>query len=683
MAALVVPQSRSHRRFYSELCRIFGMLGVECSEARASLTLTALRLIFRRLCTHAGATHPIEAHCRTESAALQPGWTEAVTTLLDQWEWGQGGEGWLGADVLGYVFEQSLARKELGAYFTAPDVAAYICRSTLLPRLIESVGELPDLRRLAGSESVSRYLPTSVRQAEALPLESRFEWHRRQLRQERTAAAFAAGRIATAGDCLTWNLDLLRIALDCIERSPDAAYVRRWEEALSTIRVLDPTCGSGDFLLAAYDLLALLGQACRSVGHAIPGTAPFDPLARLYGVDVLPGAVEVTRMRLYLRAAEYGGLVTTPNLISADFLAAGPGEPGPFRSAEGEEVRFDAAIGNPPYVGCVAEREQYRQRGYETTAGGNLYALVMERSLSLLAARGRLGMIVPISSVSVSEFGPLVRLLADGSSWVSTYSNRPAKLFEGVEQRLAIWLTAPDGPPRLHVSSYQHWWREERPYLFDRLHYCESALHGHHPMPAKTGCPVAERILQRIAAHQGCLGELVSPGEHGVWLHDGPTYWVRALPFRPNEAQVSKRSSHYHRLPAADAAATMLLSAVLSSGTFYLYYKWTSNCRDLGQKDWSHFPLDRLPTELRAELAECGSRLAETLRVTAARRTRVYPSGQVTYEEYYPAHAKEILDEIDRVLARHYGFDDEELEYILNYDLKYRMGRHDTEHDEH
>ncbi len=36
--------------------------------------------------------------------------------------------------------------------------------------------------------------------------------------------------------------------------------------------------------------------------------------------------------------------------------------------------------------------------------------------------------------------------------------------------------------------------------------------------------------------------------------------------------------------------------------------------------------------------------------------------------------AKPVIDEIDRVLAKHYGFTDEELDYIINYDIKYRMG---------
>jgi hypothetical protein len=44
----------------------------------------------------------------------------------------------------------------------------------------------------------------------------------------------------------------------------------------------------------------------------------------------------------------------------------------------------------------------------------------------------------------------------------------------------------------------------------------------------------------------------------------------------------------------------------------------------------------------------------------------------------YPSKSKPILDEIDRELARHYGFAAAELDFILNYDIKYRLGR-DTE----
>lgn len=40
---------------------------------------------------------------------------------------------------------------------------------------------------------------------------------------------------------------------------------------------------------------------------------------------------------------------------------------------------------------------------------------------------------------------------------------------------------------------------------------------------------------------------------------------------------------------------------------------------------------------------------------------------------------KPIIDEIDRLLAKHYGFTPEELDFIINYDIKYRMGAEEEE----
>lgn len=47
---------------------------------------------------------------------------------------------------------------------------------------------------------------------------------------------------------------------------------------------------------------------------------------------------------------------------------------------------------------------------------------------------------------------------------------------------------------------------------------------------------------------------------------------------------------------------------------------------------------------------------------------------KVVYDEFFPRPSKPIIDKIDRVLAEHYGFTDEELDFIINYDIKYRMG---------
>jgi len=49
-------------------------------------------------------------------------------------------------------------------------------------------------------------------------------------------------------------------------------------------------------------------------------------------------------------------------------------------------------------------------------------------------------------------------------------------------------------------------------------------------------------------------------------------------------------------------------------------------------------------------------------------------TGIVELESLNPAVSKLIIDQIDAVLAQHYGFTAEELDFIINYDIKYRMG---------
>jgi len=49
-------------------------------------------------------------------------------------------------------------------------------------------------------------------------------------------------------------------------------------------------------------------------------------------------------------------------------------------------------------------------------------------------------------------------------------------------------------------------------------------------------------------------------------------------------------------------------------------------------------------------------------------------TGEVKIQSFRPRLSKPIIDEIDKVLAKHYGFTEEELDFIINYDIKYRMG---------
>ena len=91
----------------------------------------------------------------------------------------------------------------------------------------------------------------------------------------------------------------------------------------------------------------------------------------------------------------------------------------------------------------------------------------------------------------------------------------------------------------------------------------------------------------------------------------------------------------------------------------------------------TEFPVDvsRLTVEQRSRLSALGQKHEVNLFENSIRRRIKYKAtGWIEYDEFYPRESKPIIDEIDRVLAEHYGFTDEELDFIINYDFKYRMG---------
>ena len=66
----------------------------------------------------------------------------------------------------------------------------------------------------------------------------------------------------------------------------------------------------------------------------------------------------------------------------------------------------------------------------------------------------------------------------------------------------------------------------------------------------------------------------------------------------------------------------------------------------------------------------------EVLQSTAERKAIQTRDGyRIDYDEYCGWKAKVVIDQIDCLLGKHFGFTDEELDFIFNYDIKYRMGQ--------
>ena len=149
------------------------------------------------------------------------------------------------------------------------------------------------------------------------------------------------------------------------------------------------------------------------------------------------------------------------------------------------------------------------------------------------------------------------------------------------------------------------------------------------------------------------------------------------VPYFWNERDGEQLSSHLKLLKANNVLDQRVIVGVINSSLFYWWFILLSNCRDLSFREINNFPvgLDDMSDAVKKRLAELADKLMLDLKKNAYRKRAFYKAtGQVEYDEFYPRLSKPIIDEIDRVLAEHYGFTDEELDFIINYDIKYRMG---------
>ena len=651
----------------------------------------------------------------------------------------------------------------------------------------------------------------------ALPTETWREHVARRRRYEEVRSKLAAGEVNSINDLITYNLDIEKFAQDVIAGSEGPELVRAFWKALRAISVLDPACGSGAFLFAALNILEPLYDACLDAMRGFlddleHSRRKYRPeklrdfrealtevdrhaseryfilksivIDNLYGVDIMEEAVEICKLRLFLKLVaqleRYDQIEPLPDI---DFNVRGGNtlvgftslpevkralgsdlvkqlslpdieeraeiadrafrrframqtehglDAGAFTDAKVELRRrlddlrdeldgylagdygvkakaafrrwreshqpfhwfvefygimqrggFDVIIGNPPYIELKTVK-QYELRGYECAAAGNLYAVTLERSISLCRPQGRSGFIVPVSSISTDRYASLQRELSKWSLYYSSFDDRPSKLFEGLQHiRLTIHVLVPArSRPVLYSTRYNKWNGGERASLFQGLRY-STARKGMmtHALP-KLCCGVERGVLQSLENESCELARFYSPrGRNRVHYSRKLGYFLQVLDFMPRVLDGSgsmRLPSEFKTLHFGNGVHARSALCVLNSNLFYWFVTVFSDCRHLNKREIDRFPVDmeRLASGAAAkQLESLAGELMANIELSSEEREMKFAHDTLTVQCIVPKHSKQTIDEIDRVLAAHYGFTDEELDFIINYDIKYRMGR--------
>ncbi len=362
---------------------------------------------------------------------------------------------------------------------------------------------------------------------------------------------------------------------------------------------------------------------------------------------------------------------------------------------------FDVIVGNPPYVEYTKKdaktrtsvKDSYQILGYMTETCGNLYAFAAERVAGLVRTKGKTGLIIPVASVCTDGYVPLQRLLlSTGNLNISNFNDRPGKLFDGLEHiRLSIILCAKGANPagKVFTTRYNRWLTVERPVLFHRLQYAEcTGLPSDGSVP-KLSSNIETSILKKVLSQGKRLSSNSSlAGEHCIYYTRKLSSFVQILDFVPtiyDKQGQSRDPSELKALLFDTRNERDVWLAVLNSSLFFWWLTVHSDCRNLNSREINSVRMD-IGTATPQTLSMLSS-LASDLMVDFKENSKLVPMkyeklGVMKIQCIYPKQSKPIIDEIDRVLAKHYGFTDEELDFIINYDIKYRMGRDAEEETE-
>lgn len=345
-------------------------------------------------------------------------------------------------------------------------------------------------------------------------------------------------------------------AIQWRRKSAEPEAWRAYRERLRGLRIVDPACGSGVFLIMAFDFMKAELTRVNDKIAALEGRDIYiedllDPdseiLANnLFGVDVNAESVEITQLSLWIKTARRGKVLDSlaanihvgDSLIESSnfaYLSHGFYWASAFPKIIKEEGGFDIVLGNPPYVRMehLKALKPFLEKRYEVVSDrADLYAYFYERGLRLLKPGGRLGYISSNTFFKTGSGRPLREYLLRNATIESVVDFGDLQLFEGVTTYPAIVTLKREVAPAEHALRF--WKVEALPDTNFRASW--EAAAGPYPQSAlgsgswELENPALRALRDKIRAGKRTLKEVygspcrgVVTGRNAAFVIDAPT----------------------------------------------------------------------------------------------------------------------------------------------------------------
>ena len=344
---------------------------------------------------------------------------------------------------------------------------------------------------------------------------------------------------------------------------------------------------------------------------------------------------------------------------------------------------FDIVIGNPPYGAKLSQEHKSLFKNLYNSAKtikgkqkGSLdtYVLFLELGYNMMASHGQLAFIVPMpitSNDSVSGIHNIILSNCEPIS-ISSYAVRPKPVFKNAVVNSSIIMFTKSMQRCKTLLTTQMYRRGENfnlQYLVDHLEFINSRQFVRTGRIAKISKPIESQILSKLFKATP-IGDLLANNGLPVFYR---TVGGRYFKVVTNYTTYSNKESSFN----VKSEWRDVVACALSSSLAFWFYQVYSNNLSWSTYDIFDFtiPVKEITSKQKTQIEELYKRYVADIEKNVNTRNVSVESKYTmdVFKEYKIVRSKAIIDEIDDYIGPLYGLTQEEIDFIKNYELEFRM----------